>query len=116
MTNAGPLPFLRGALTLIFLYYGSRKLMSHPDDVAIYQAIGFGQWPRFVTGSVEVLCALGLWAPGYQGWAALGLVATMCVGTFALVAFAGLPFAHLVLYGLAAATVAVVYREQFGLR
>lgn len=104
---------LRAALTLVFLYYGLRKVISDPADVAIYQAIGFGQFPRYITGSVEVACALGLWWRGYEGIAAAGLVATMCIGTFALVAFAGLPFWHLIVLGGAAAVVAGTFRHQF---
>lgn len=110
-----PLPALRAALTFAFLYYGAGKLMSAPSDVAIYEAIGFGQWPRFVTGSVEVVCALGLWLPGWQGRAAAALVATMAVGTFALTAFTTLPFWHLPLLGAAAATVAIAFRHQLRL-
>lgn len=107
-----PLPLLRAALTLVFLYYGGRKLVGHPLDLAIYEAIGLGQWPRPITGTVEVLGAIGLWLPGLQGWAALLLVATMIVGTLALVIFTALPFWHLPLLGLAAATVALAFRDQ----
>jgi len=84
---------LRAALTLAFLYFGGRKLISHPLDVAIYEAIGKGQWPRFITGSVEVLAAGLLWAVPWAG-AAL-IIATMAVGTSALVLFTDLPFWHL---------------------
>ena len=103
---------LQIALTLAFLYFGGRKLISHPLDVAIYDAIGFGQWPRFVTGSVEVACAIALWIPGLQVYAALGLVGTMIVGTTALIVFAGLPFWHLIILGAMALTVAFAYRGQ----
>jgi len=106
------LSILRATLTFVFLYYGTRKLMSDPLDVAIYEALGFGQWPRFVTGSVEVICALGLWAPGWQGVAALVLVATMVTGTMGLILFAELPFWHLIYLGAACAIVAYAYRDQ----
>lgn len=104
---------LRGILTAAFLYFGLRKLTSGAADVAIYEAIGFGQFPRYITGSVEVICAGLLWVPGVQGWAALGLLATMCIGTTALIVFAGLPFWHLIVLGTLAAVVAYAYRSQF---
>ncbi len=104
--------FLRAALTVAFLYFGLRKLLSGAADVAIYDAIGFGQWPRYVTGTVEVACAIGLWFPGIQGLAALGLMATVIVGTFALVFFTTLPFWHLILLAACAAVVAWSYAGQ----
>jgi len=36
---------LRVILTAAFIYYGLRKVGSAPADVAIYEAIGFGQFP-----------------------------------------------------------------------
>lgn len=109
MTLRHPLYFLLiAALSLAFFYYGERKLTSDPRDVAIYTAIGFGQWPRFVTGSVEVFCAAALWLPRTRLFAALGLVATMCVGTTALILFAGLPYWHVTLLGAAAMLVVLL--------
>ncbi|SEW31635.1 DoxX-like family protein [Cognatiyoonia koreensis] len=105
---------LRIGLTLAFVYFGLRKVLSDPADVAIYEAIGFGQFPRYITGSVELLCAGLLWMPGLQGIGAAGLVGTMIVGTSALTLFAGMPFWHLIGLGIMAATVAWSYRHQFG--
>ena len=53
MTQPAFLAFLaalRAALTIAFVYFGLRKLTGHSTDVAIYEAIGFGQFPRYVTG------------------------------------------------------------------
>ena len=107
---------LRAALTVAFLYFGLRKLTSGAADVAIYDAIGFGQWPRYVTGTVEVLGAIGLWIPGVQGFAALLLMATVMVGTLALLVFTTLPFWHLILLTVACAAVAYAYGGQIGAR
>ena len=113
MTATSPLiTVLRVALTFAFLYYGLRKVGSADADVAIYEAIGFGQFPRYITGSVEMICALLLWVPRAQVFGALGLVGTMIIGTSALVLFAGLPFWHLILLGATAALVAWAYRHQ----
>lgn len=109
MTVRHPIYFLLIAgLSLAFFYYGERKLTSDPRDVAIYTAIGFAQWPRYITGSVEVLCAAALWLPATRLWAALGLVATMCIGTTALVVFAGLPYWHLTVLGAFAMILALL--------
>lgn len=114
MTPTSPLiTALRAALTIAFVYYGLRKVMSAEADVAIYEAIGLGQFPRYITGSVELICAALLWVPGAQGFGALGLVGTMIVGTSALILFAGLPFWHLILLGAMAAVVAWSYHHQF---
>lgn len=103
---------LRVILTIAFLYYGLRKVMSAEADVAIYEAIGFGQFPRYITGSVELAFAALLWVPRAQVFGAIGLVGTMIVGTSALVLFAGLPFWHLILLGIMAAVVAWAFRHQ----
>ncbi|KQI68333.1 hypothetical protein AN189_11020 [Loktanella sp. 3ANDIMAR09] len=86
---------LRIALTVAFLYFGLRKIFGGKEDVKVYDALGFGQWPRPITGSVETICAIGLWVPGLQGIAALGLLATVIVGTTALTLFTRLPRAHM---------------------
>lgn len=103
---------LRMILTIAFVYYGLRKVLSAEADVLIYEAIGFGQFPRYITGSVELICAALLWVPRCQVFGALGLVGTMIIGTSALVFFAGLPFWHLILLGIMAAIVAWAFRKQ----
>ena len=110
------IPLVRAALTVAFLYFGLRKLTSGAADVAIYDAIGFGQWPRYVTGTVEVAAAIGLWVPGLQGIAALLLMATVMVGTLALLLFTTLPFWHLVVLTIACAAVAYAHTAQIGAR
>lgn len=113
MTQTSPfITALRILLTAAFVYYGLRKVMSVEADVLIYEAIGFGQFPRFITGSIELICAALLWVPRFQVWGALGLVGTMIVGTSALVLFAGLPFWHLILLGVIAGWVVWAYRHQ----
>ncbi len=47
--------------------------------VATFQKIGVGQWFRYLTGSLEVLGAIGLLVPGYVFYAA-ALLATVMVG------------------------------------
>src|SRR5258705_9765852 len=57
----------------MFLMVGFFKLSGDPQMVGLFDAIGFGQWFRYVTGSLEVLGAVLLLIPRLSG---LGAVAT----------------------------------------
>ena len=103
---------LRAALTIAFLYFGLRKLGSFSTDVAIYEAIGFGQFPRYITGSVEVIGAGLLWLKGWEGFGGLLLLGTMFVGLSALLIWVGPPYWHMLLLILGTGTVTWVYRDQ----
>ena len=105
---------LRAILTIAFLYFGLRKLTGYSTDVGIYEAIGFGQFPRYITGSVEVLGAALLWRRGAEGFAGLLLLATMIIGLSALLIWVGPPYWHMLLLMLGTGTVAYHYRHQFG--
>lgn len=113
MTQHHPaLTALRAALTIAFLYFGIRKLIGYHVDVAIYDAIGFGQFPRYITGSVELLGAGLLWVRGAQAIAGLLLMATMIVGLCALLIWVGPPYWHMLVLMAGAAMVAWFWRGQ----
>jgi putative oxidoreductase len=112
MTMPRFLTALRAALTIAFLYFGLRKLLGYSTDVAIYDAIGFGQFPRYITGSVEVLGAALLWWRGWEGIAGLMLLATMIIGLSALLIWVGPPYLHMLVLIAGTGTVAYTYREQ----
>jgi len=61
----------------MFLMVGFFKLSGDPRMVGLFDAIGFGQWFRYVTGSLEVLGAVLLLIPRLSG---LGAVATHLFG------------------------------------
>jgi len=61
----------------MFLMVGFFKLSGDPQLVELFDAIGFGQWFRYVTGSLEVLSAILLLIPRLSGLGALLLVGTM---------------------------------------
>jgi hypothetical protein len=103
---------LRAALTLAFLYFGMRKLGSFATDVAIYEAIGFGQFPRYITGSIEVIGAGLLWRRGAEGLAGLLLLGTMIVGLGALLIWVGPPYWHMLVLMIGCGGVAWGYRIQ----
>ena len=56
---------------------GGLKLAGVPVMVALFDAIGIGQWFRYVTGSIEVVSAVALLVPSWAAFGALLLVPTM---------------------------------------
>ena len=65
------------ALAGMFLLAGSSKLLGAAAMVALFDAIGIGQWFRYVTGLIEVGSAIALLVPSFAVFGALALVATM---------------------------------------
>jgi putative oxidoreductase len=61
----------------MFLMVGFFKLSGDPQLVALFDAIGFGQWFRYLTGSLEVVGAVLLLIARLSGLGALLLVGTM---------------------------------------
>jgi uncharacterized membrane protein YphA (DoxX/SURF4 family) len=65
------------ALAGMFLLAGGSKLAGVPAMVALFDAIGVGQWFRYVTGSIEVVSAVALVVPSFAPFGAVALAATM---------------------------------------
>jgi len=61
----------------MFLMVGFLKLSGDAQMVGLFDAIGLGQWLRYVTGSLEVLGAVLLLVPRLSGLGALLLVGVM---------------------------------------
>ena len=61
----------------MFLLAGSSKLVGAAAMVALFDAIGIGQWFRYLTGFIEVSSAVALLVPSFAVFGALALVATM---------------------------------------
>jgi uncharacterized membrane protein YphA (DoxX/SURF4 family) len=61
----------------MFLMVGFLKLSGNPQLVGLFEAIGLGQWFRYLTGSLEVAGALLLLIPRTSGLAALMLAGIM---------------------------------------
>jgi putative oxidoreductase len=78
---------LQMLVALAFVAAGSGKLLGSPDMIALFEAVGIGQWFRYLTGLLEVLGALLLIVPGKT---AVGAVLLACV-------MAGAVMAHLTL-------------------
>lgn len=56
---------------------GAAKLAGAPEMVQLFEAVGMGQWFRYVTGALEVLGALLLLLPAFAGRGALLLAGVM---------------------------------------
>jgi putative oxidoreductase len=55
---------LQGALALLFLYSGLEKFSHHGNFwPELFARIGLGQWLRYFTGGLEVVCAFLLLIP-----------------------------------------------------
>ena len=65
------------ALASMFLLAGGSKLFGAAAMVGLFDAIGIGQWFRYVTGLIEVSSAVALLVPSFAVFGALALVATM---------------------------------------
>jgi len=64
-------------LALMFLMAGGNKLAGNPMMIGLFDAIGIGQWFRYVTGALEVAGALMLIVPRIAGLGAALLVPVM---------------------------------------
>ena len=92
----------QGLLALAFVGAGTGKLFGTPDMVALYEAIGMGQWFRYVTGILEVSGAALVIVPRTRVIGA-GLLASIMLGaiTTHLFVLHNSPVAPLVLFVVA---------------
>src|SRR5712691_1551996 len=94
---------LQVLVALAFVAAGSGKLLGSSEMIALFDAVGIGQWFRYVTGSLEVAGGLLLIVPGK---AAFGAVLLACVMAGASVAHLTVlhtaPTAPLVLFAVTA--------------
>lgn len=100
------------ALAAMFLMAGGSKLAGAAEMVALFQAVGLGQWFRYVTGLIEVASAIALLWPPSAPFGALALSMTMigAVGTHLFIV-GGSPAVPVALF-LGAAAVAWARRDQ----
>ena len=61
----------------MFLMAGGSKLAAAPTMVALFDAIGWGQWFRSVTGAIETSAAVALLIPSAAVYGAMLLIPTM---------------------------------------
>jgi putative oxidoreductase len=91
---------------------GGSKFAGAPAMVALFNAVGIGQWFRYVTATIEVGSAIALLVPSLAPYGALALVATMTGAVFTHLFIAGgSPLPALVL-GAGSAAIAWARRDQ----
>ncbi|MFM9923943.1 DoxX family protein [Variovorax sp. H27-G14] len=94
---------LRILLAVAFGMAGAAKLAGVPQMVQVFDAIGFGQWFRYVTGLVELAGVVLLLVPATGFFGGLLLAATMvCAIATHLVLIGGNPAPAVVLALLSA--------------
>ena len=92
---------VQALLALAFVAAASGKLLGKPEMVGLYDAIGIGQWFRYVTGLIELTGAALILVPRARVIGA-GLLASTMVGAIATHVFVlhNSPVAPLVLLAL----------------
>lgn len=103
---------LRALLTLAFVGAGGAKLAGVEMMVGTFDAIGVGQWFRYVTGAIEMGAAALLWLPGRQAFASALLGATMVGAVLAHLLILGPSAVPAVVLGLICAAVLYLHRDQ----
>ncbi len=102
----------KALLTLAFTAAGLVKLAGVEMMVQTYDAVGVGQWFRYVTGLIEVGGAILLWIPGRQLLGAGLLFCTMVGATLAHLLILGPSAMPAIILGLLAAFAAYGHRDQ----
>ncbi len=96
---------IKALLTLAFLAAGLSKLAGVEMMVATFDAVGVGQWFRYVTGAIEVAGAILLWVKGREVYGAGLLTVTMVGAVFAHLALLGPSAVPALGLGLLSATI-----------
>ena len=100
------------ALAGMFVLAGGSKLAGAPAMIALFDAVGVGQWFRYVTGLIEVGSAIAVLVPSIAPFGAMALVATMTGAVLThLFIVGGSPIVPAVLL-VGSLTVAWVRRDQ----
>ena len=105
---------VKALLTLAFLAAGLSKLAGVEMMVATFDAIGVGQWFRYVTGIFEVAGAVLLWVKGREVYGAGLLAVTMVGAIIAHLAILGPSFVPALVLGLLAAFIVWAHKADLG--
>jgi len=100
-------------VALAFAAAGIAKLTGAAMMVGTFEAIGIGQWFRYLTGLIELGSAVLLFVPGVQAYGAALLVCTMIGAVIAHVTILGAATAlPAIVLGLLSAVVLYAHRRQ----
>ncbi len=101
-------------LTLAFIAAGLAKLAGVEMMVAIFDAIGVGQWFRYATGIIEVVAPILLWIKGREAFGAALLVVTMIGAVVAHLAILGPSAVPALVLGVLSAIVLWHHKDGLG--
>jgi len=99
-------------VALAFASAGIFKLIGNEMMVATFEAVGVGQWFRYVTGIVELGAAVLLFVPGRQAIGAGVLVVTMIGAVLTHLFILGPSAMPAVVLGLLSAVVLYAHKDQ----
>jgi uncharacterized membrane protein YphA (DoxX/SURF4 family) len=99
-------------LAAMFVMASLPKLTGDPVMVDLFNAVGAGQWLRYVVGALELAGAIGLLVPRLCGLAALGLAMLLVGATLTNIVALGASPAIPIGYLLVAAVIAWFRRES----
>lgn len=103
---------LQIGVAAMFLFAGSLKLSGDPQMIATFDAVGLGQWFRYVTGGIEVVAAGALLVPSLAVFGALLLIPTMIGAVATHLFIVGGPPTPAVVLLVAATVIAWVRRHE----
>jgi putative oxidoreductase len=103
---------LRILLSAAFLAAGGAKLAGVDMMVATFDAIGFGQGFRFLTGGIEIVGAALLWFPNRQVVGAAILGGTMVGAVLAHLFLLGPSAVPAIVLGLLCSAVLYLHKSQ----
>lgn len=103
---------IKALLTLAFVAAGAAKLAGVEMMVGTFDAIGIGQWFRYVTGIIEIGAAALLWVRGREAIGAGLLVATMIGAVLAHLVVLGPSAVPAIILGVLAAVILWTHRHQ----
>lgn len=103
---------IKVVLTLAFVAAGFAKLSGQEMMVQTFEAVGVGQWFRYVTGIIEIGAVALLWVKGLQFIGAGLLVCTMAGAVLAHLLIIGPSAVPALVLGVLSAIVAYHYRAQ----
>lgn len=107
---------LKLLLTLAFVAAGLAKLSGAAMMVQTFDAVGVGQWLRYVTGLIEIFGAVLLWLAGRQVVGAGLLVCTMLGAVFAHLFIIGPSALPALVLGMLATIAVFAHRDQLKTR
>ena len=101
---------LRVLMAVLFVVSGIMKLTSNPMTVQEFDAVGLGQWLRYLTGLMEVVGGLAVLVPTVSVYGAIILLVVDIGAFFAQLTSLHMDWIHPIVIG--ALLVAIIYLQR----